>query len=79
RRTWNHALEKHIFNPHEIATLGAPHRRTIYLASIEGHIDRLHSQLHSLAHYPVHPDALSPYKGLNCKTAKGMVAGLQHD
>lgn len=27
------------------STLGAPHRRTIYLASLEAHIDKLHAQL----------------------------------
>ena len=61
------------------ASLGAPHRRTIYLASIEAHIDSLHSHLLERGFYPVKLDALQPYKGLNCKTAKGMVAGLQHD
>ncbi|KAI5124596.1 hypothetical protein M0805_004208 [Coniferiporia weirii] len=79
RRIWTHALEKYLFTPHEIATLGTPHRRTIYLASLEAHIDRLHSQLLGLGLYPIPVDELQPYKGLNCKTAKGMVAGLQHD
>ncbi|KAH8120428.1 hypothetical protein DFH11DRAFT_1559995 [Phellopilus nigrolimitatus] len=79
RRIWTHALEKFLFTPHEIATLGTPHRRTIYLASLEAHIDRLHSQLLGLGLYPIPVEELQPYKGLNCKTAKGMVSGLQHD
>ncbi|THG92744.1 hypothetical protein EW145_g8607 [Phellinidium pouzarii] len=79
RRIWTHALEKLLFSPHEIATLGSPHRRTIYLASLEAHIDSLHSQLLALGFYPIPVQDLHPYKGLNCKTAKGMVAGLQHD
>ena len=29
--------------------------------------------------YPVAFDALLPYKGLNCKTAKGMAATLQYE
>ncbi|EGN99388.1 hypothetical protein SERLA73DRAFT_18705, partial [Serpula lacrymans var. lacrymans S7.3] len=45
RKIWNHVLEKSLFSPHELSTLGAPHRRTIYIASLEAHIDRLHSQL----------------------------------
>lgn len=52
------------------ATLGAPHRRTIYLASLEAHIDRLHMQLIEVGLYPVPMEALHPFKGLNCKTAK---------
>ncbi|KAL5534146.1 hypothetical protein ACEPAG_607 [Sanghuangporus baumii] len=79
RRMWTHSLEKYIFTPHEIATLGTPHRRTIYSASLEAHIDRLHSQLLGVGLYPVHFDDLEVYRGLNCKIAKGMVAGLQHD
>ena len=52
------------------ATLGTPHRRTIYLASLEAHTDRLHSQMlvHDL--YPCHIEELEPFQGLNCKTAK---------
>ncbi|KAH8108957.1 hypothetical protein DFH11DRAFT_1630426 [Phellopilus nigrolimitatus] len=79
RRMWPHKLENVLFTPHEIATLGTPHRRTIYLASLEAHIDRLHSQLLGLGLYPIPVEELQPYKGLNCKTAKGMVSGLQHD
>ncbi|TDL28731.1 hypothetical protein BD410DRAFT_711189 [Rickenella mellea] len=79
RRIWNHALEKFLFTPHEIATLGAPNRRTIYLASLEAHIDRLHHQLLGMGLYPIPFEALTPYKGLNCKTAKSMVAALQFD
>ncbi|KAH9982476.1 hypothetical protein BGW80DRAFT_1263483 [Lactifluus volemus] len=79
RKIWNHALEKSVFNAHEIATMGAPHRRTIYIATLEAHIDRLHSQLLAIGLYPVPFERLEPFKGLNCKTAKSMVAGLQHD
>ncbi|KAI0257551.1 hypothetical protein BJV78DRAFT_44541 [Lactifluus subvellereus] len=79
RKIWNHALEKSVFSAHEIATMGAPHRRTIYIATLEAHIDRLHSQLLAIGLYPVPFERLEPFKGLNCKTAKSMVAGLQHD
>ncbi|EJD03868.1 uncharacterized protein FOMMEDRAFT_106123 [Fomitiporia mediterranea MF3/22] len=79
RRMWTHSLEKYIFTPHEIATLGTPHRRTIYSASLEAHIDRLHSQLLGIDLFPVDVKDLEVYRGLNCKIAKGMVAGLQHD
>jgi len=33
--------------------MGAPHRRTIYIASLEAHVDRLHAQLLSLGLYPI--------------------------
>jgi len=59
--------------------MGAPHRRTIYIASLEAHIDRLHAQLLSMGLYPIPFDKLEPYRGLNSKTAKSMVAGLQND
>jgi len=38
----------HLANPFKhinSSTLGAPQRRTIYMASLEAHIDRLHAQL----------------------------------
>lgn len=50
--------------------MGAPHRRTIYIATLEAHIDRLHSQLLAIGLYPVPFERLEPFKGLNCKTAK---------
>lgn len=50
--------------------MGAPHRRTIYIASLEAHIDRLHAQLLSMGLYPIPFDKLEPYRGLNSKTAK---------
>jgi len=59
--------------------MGAPHRRTIYIATLEAHIDCLHAQLLAIGLYPVPFERLEPFKGLNCKTAKSMVAGLQHD
>ncbi|KAL0580393.1 hypothetical protein V5O48_001638 [Marasmius crinis-equi] len=79
RKIWNHVLEKHIFSPYELSTLGAPHRRTIYLASLEAHIDKLHEQLLSFGSWPVAFDDLEPFKGLNSKTAKSMVAGRQYE
>ncbi|KAI0673492.1 hypothetical protein C8Q78DRAFT_628726 [Trametes maxima] len=79
RKMWNHALEKMLFSPQEISTMGAPHRRTIYTASLEAHVDRLHEQLLSLSLFPVPFEKLEPYRGLNSKTAKSMVSGLQHD
>lgn len=50
--------------------MGAPHRRTIYIASLEAHIDRLHNHLLSFGLYPVPFSRLEPYRGLNSKTAK---------
>ncbi|KAF9270280.1 hypothetical protein L218DRAFT_952445 [Marasmius fiardii PR-910] len=79
RKVWNHVLEKHIFTPYELSTLGAPHRRAIYLTSLEAHIDELHTQLIGLGYWPVAFDQLERYKGLNSKTAKSMVAGRQHE
>ena len=52
------------------STMGAPHRRTIYTASLEAHVDRLHDQLASYAWAPVPPQKLEQYRGLNAKTAK---------
>ncbi|KAG6850496.1 hypothetical protein H0H93_012497 [Arthromyces matolae] len=51
RKIWNHALEKSLFTPFEISTIGAPQRRTIYIASLEAHIDKLHDQLHEFVVY----------------------------
>ncbi|KIJ68375.1 hypothetical protein HYDPIDRAFT_56443, partial [Hydnomerulius pinastri MD-312] len=79
RKIWNHVLEKQLFSPQELLTMGAPHRRTIYIASLEAHIDRLHNQLLGIGLYPIPFERLEPYRGLNSKTAKSMVAGLQHD
>ncbi|KAI0931957.1 hypothetical protein AcW2_000721 [Taiwanofungus camphoratus] len=79
RKMWNHALEKAIFTPHEISTMSAPHRRTIYTASLEAHIDRLHAQLLGYALFPVPFEKLECFHGLNSKTAKSMVSGLYHD
>ncbi|TCD60676.1 hypothetical protein EIP91_009710 [Steccherinum ochraceum] len=79
RRMWNHALEKSVFTPHELSTIGAPHRRVIYTASMESHVDALHTQLLEYALFPVPFEKLEPYRGLNSKTAKSMVSGLQKD
>ncbi|TFY58793.1 hypothetical protein EVJ58_g6197 [Rhodofomes roseus] len=76
---WNHALEKSLFTPQEISTMGAPQRRTIYTASLEAHIDRLHAQLLTHALFPVPFEKLDCFRGLNTKTAKSMVAGLHRD
>ncbi|PPQ64430.1 hypothetical protein CVT26_002137 [Gymnopilus dilepis] len=79
RKIWNHVLEKLIFTPYELSTVGAPQRRTVYITSLEAHIDRLHAQLEELDFWPVSQEDLEPFKGLNSKTAKSMVAGLQYD
>ncbi|KAJ7293647.1 hypothetical protein C8J57DRAFT_1269572 [Mycena rebaudengoi] len=81
RKQWPHALEKPLFNLLELTTLGAPNRRPIYIASLEAHIDRLHTQLLSLGpqFYPVTTSELDEYKGLNTKTCKSMVSGFQCD
>jgi len=79
RKMWNHALEKAIFTPQEISTMGAPHRRKIYTASLEAHVDRLHAQLLSYALFPVPFEKLERFRGLNSRTAKSMVAGLHRD
>ncbi|KAJ8596942.1 hypothetical protein M405DRAFT_804537 [Rhizopogon salebrosus TDB-379] len=79
RKIWNHVLEKQLFSPQELSTMGAPHRRTIYISSLEAHIDRLHNQLLGIGLYPIPFERLEPYRGLNSKTAKSMVAGLEHD
>ncbi|TFK30510.1 hypothetical protein FA15DRAFT_712532 [Coprinopsis marcescibilis] len=79
RKIWNHALEKYIFSPYEISTIGAPQRRVVYIASLENHIDELHTCMLLGNKWPVPYGELDAYKGLNSKTAKSMVAGLQHD
>lgn len=56
--------------------MGAPHRRTIYTASLEAHVDRLHEQLLGLSLFPVPFEKLEPYRGLNSKTAKVCIAAL---
>jgi len=50
--------------------MGAPHRRTIYTASLEAHVDRLHSQLLSTGYFPIAFERLEPFRGLNSRTAK---------
>ncbi|KAK0213861.1 hypothetical protein EDD85DRAFT_782907 [Armillaria nabsnona] len=81
RKRWCLAFEKHLFSADELSILGARHRRDIYVASLEAHIDRLHAQLFSLGLSPVpaHFDELKPLMGLSCKKAKSMVSSLQHD
>ncbi|KAK7694857.1 hypothetical protein QCA50_002045 [Cerrena zonata] len=79
RKMWNHALEKSVFTPQELSTMTAPNRRTIYTGTLEHHIEQLHQQLLDLELYPVPMDDLEQYRGLNSKTAKSMVAGLQKD
>ncbi|PCH33807.1 hypothetical protein WOLCODRAFT_63237 [Wolfiporia cocos MD-104 SS10] len=79
RKMWNHALEKQLFTAKEISTMRAPHRRTIYTACLEAHIDQLHAQLLEYGLFPVTFDRLERYRGLNIKTAKSMVAGLHRD
>ncbi|KAK0434738.1 hypothetical protein EV421DRAFT_2087678 [Armillaria borealis] len=81
RKIWSLAFEKHLFTPHELSVPGARHRREIYVASLEAHIDRLHAQLYSLGLSPVlvNFDELKPLMGLSSKRAKSMVSSLQHD
>ena len=50
--------------------MGAPQRRTIYIASLEAHVDHLHSRMVSIGVYPVDITSLDRFKGLNSKTAK---------
>jgi hypothetical protein len=70
RKTWVHALEKSLFTPEEIVSLSAPVRRSIYTASLEAHVDKLHNQLLEMGLFPVPFEKLEPYRGLNSKTAK---------
>ncbi|KAJ7925853.1 hypothetical protein B0H13DRAFT_1862673 [Mycena leptocephala] len=72
RRMWKHALEKPLFNSLELSELGITQRRPIYIASLEAHIDRLHTQLLSLGHafFPIAMSELDHLKGLNTKTCK---------
>ncbi|PFH54536.1 hypothetical protein AMATHDRAFT_134330 [Amanita thiersii Skay4041] len=79
RKIWNHALEKPLFTPYELSTMRAPDRRSIYISSLEVHINRLHAQLLEMGFWPVPFKELEPYKGLNMMTAKSMVSNLQHD
>ncbi|EIN13688.1 hypothetical protein PUNSTDRAFT_79424 [Punctularia strigosozonata HHB-11173 SS5] len=79
RRIWYHELEKHIFTPQEVSGTSAPKRRATYVASLEAHIDKVHNELIRMGLYPVPYNKLVPLKGLNSKTAKGMIAGLNAD
>ncbi|CAL1695394.1 unnamed protein product [Somion occarium] len=79
RKMWNHALEKSIFTPQELSNMSAPNRRTIYTATLENHVEQLHQQLLDAQLYPIPIEELEQYRGLNSKTAKSMVAGLQKD
>ncbi|KAJ6575189.1 hypothetical protein B0H19DRAFT_1254782 [Mycena capillaripes] len=81
RRMWNHALERPLFNILELTTLGLTQRRPIYIASLEAHIDRLHTQLLSLGteYFPIDLVELEHLKGLNSKICKAMIASLHND
>jgi hypothetical protein len=57
----------------------AANRRTIYITSLEAHIDRLHAQLIDHGLYPVAFADLAPFKGMSSKLVKGMITGLQSD
>ena len=70
RKMWVHTLEKNVFTADEISSLTAPARRTIYTASLEAHIDKLHNDLSRAGLFPASPEQLEPYHGLNSKTAK---------
>jgi len=60
-------------------TWNARQRRPIYTASLEQHIDKLHSQLLSLGLFPVPMAELKPLMKLNARSCKSMVARLQRD
>ncbi|KIY47024.1 hypothetical protein FISHEDRAFT_13639, partial [Fistulina hepatica ATCC 64428] len=79
RRTWNHIYEKMIFTPYELAACGAPQRRSIYISSLEAHVEVLHTQLFEMGFWPVAYDELESYRGLHSKTTKSLVSGLQYD
>jgi hypothetical protein len=57
----------------------AAHRRPVYIASLEAHVDRLHAQLIERGLYPVAFAELAPFKGMSSKVVKSTVAGLQTD
>ncbi|KAF8898674.1 hypothetical protein BD779DRAFT_1666474 [Infundibulicybe gibba] len=76
RRIWNHTLEKFIFSPYELSTVGASKRRPTYIASLEAHVDRLHDQMFAVVNYPPELESL---RGTHTKTVKSMISGLQHD
>ncbi|KAJ6519896.1 hypothetical protein C8R45DRAFT_39956 [Mycena sanguinolenta] len=83
RKIWSHAFEKSLFNVMELTNMGVTHRRPIYVASLEAHIDRLHIQLRGLGmqFFPVTSEELgsAQLKGLHATTCKGMVSSLHHD
>ncbi|VDB99500.1 unnamed protein product [Peniophora sp. CBMAI 1063] len=72
-------MERSIFTSQEIKTKPASHRRTIYQASLEAYINELHEKLYAKGCYPIPLENLVPWEGLSNKTAKGLLAGLQHD
>ncbi|KAJ7070968.1 hypothetical protein C8F01DRAFT_1244643 [Mycena amicta] len=55
RKQWNHAFETKVFSEQELNNMNATDRRPIYVASMQEHIDLLHSQLQRFAgiHWPV--------------------------
>ncbi|KAI0708380.1 hypothetical protein C8Q76DRAFT_626734, partial [Earliella scabrosa] len=79
RKLWSHALEKLVFTPDELFTLGAPHRRIIYTAALEAHIDELHEELIHRHLFPVTSEQLQAYSGLSSVLVKSMLSGLQYD
>jgi hypothetical protein len=50
--------------------MGAPQRRTVYIASLEAHVDQLHSRMYDIGVFPIDITSLDRFKGLNSKTAK---------
>ncbi|KAK0486079.1 hypothetical protein IW261DRAFT_776277 [Armillaria novae-zelandiae] len=79
RKAWDHVLEKAIFTSDEIFNESAPKRRKVYVSSLEAHVDALHDQLLQLGLWPVPAKELERLRGLNCRTAKSMVAKLHHN
>ncbi|KAF8332897.1 hypothetical protein F5887DRAFT_995517 [Amanita rubescens] len=78
RRIWNHVLEKVIFSPNELLTLRVPYRRTIYVASLEAHIDCLHAQIKEIGFWPVAFDESEHYGYPYATNPKSLVGCLQH-
>ncbi|KAJ3927022.1 MAG: hypothetical protein NXY57DRAFT_664799 [Lentinula lateritia] len=79
RRQWHHVFDRSLFNALEFSNTSARLRRTIYLASLEAHVDGLHAQLSSLGYPLVSPEPMEAHKDLHGKTAKKLIVRLQYN
>jgi len=79
RKVWDHLLEKRIFSAEELSKVKAQDRRRVYIASLEAHVDCMHSQLLANSLYPVPFERLDDMSGLHSKTAMAMISGVLHD